>query len=315
VSDEAAPWRLEDPTPRLNAALAHVQAELPKITKSEKADIPGKEGKRGFDYKYAGLDAISEAALPLLGKNGLAFTAWPTLIDGKFVLLYELLHESGEQKGGIFPLAASGKPQELGGLITYYRRYALCAVTGIAPAGEDNDAADANHPQQYDSPRSAAEAFEHAAPAPRRAERQAATAADDPWQSGAPGPDASADTDQEWLGSMLDRAGKFATRDAGIKLWAEAEKKGRAGGCSDEDARKIAEVLKARHAELAVGAARDPDPWDEKVNDCLTTEDCAAALADLEVQDRKGTVDRKRAGEVRRALQARTASLEKEAAA
>jgi hypothetical protein len=155
-------------TPKLNAALARFQAQVPKITKDEKATIPGREGRAGFGYTYAGLDAITDAALPLLGKHGLAFTAWPTLVDGKFVLLYELLHESGEQKSGIFPLASSGKPQELGGLITYYRRYALCAVTGIAPGGEDNDAQTANHEQQFDRPRSAAEAFENATPAPAR---------------------------------------------------------------------------------------------------------------------------------------------------
>jgi hypothetical protein len=149
-------------TPKLNAALAKFQAQVPKVAKDERADIPGRA------YNYAGLDAITDAALPLLGKNGLAFTSWPTLLDGKFVLVYELLHESGEQKSGIFPLAGSGKPQELGGLITYYRRYALCAVTGIAPGGEDNDAQTANHEQQFDRPRSAAEAFENATPAPAR---------------------------------------------------------------------------------------------------------------------------------------------------
>lgn len=149
-------------TPKLNAALAKFQAQVPKVTKDERADIPGRA------YNYAGLDAITDAALPLLGKNGLAFASWPTLLDGKFVLVYELLHESGEQKSGIFPLAGSGKPQELGGLITYYRRYALCAVTGIAPGGEDDDAQASNNPQQFDRPRSAAQAFENATPAPAR---------------------------------------------------------------------------------------------------------------------------------------------------
>jgi hypothetical protein len=160
------------PTPRLNAALARVQAELPRITKDETADIKGEKNGRQFNikYSYADLTAISDLVLPLLGKNGLAFSSRPTLVDGKFVLVYNLLHESGEQLDGIFPLASSGKPQDLGGLITYYRRYALCAVTGVAPGGEDNDAATANNVQQYDSPRSASEAFENAAPAaPRRA--------------------------------------------------------------------------------------------------------------------------------------------------
>jgi len=159
-------------TPNLNAALAKVQAELPRITKDEKADIKGEKNGRPFSikYSYADLTAISDLILPLLGRNGLAFSTRPTLVGGKFVLVYNLLHESGEQLDGIFPLASSGKPQELGGLITYYRRYALCAVTGVAPGGEDDDAEAANHTQQYDTPRSASEAFENARPAPPRQE-------------------------------------------------------------------------------------------------------------------------------------------------
>lgn len=165
-----APAMKAGPTPKLNAALARVQAELPRITKDEKADIKGEKNGRPFSikYNYADLTAISDLVLPLLGKNGLAFSTRPTLVGGKFVLVYNLLHESGEQLDGIFPLASAGKPQELGGLITYYRRYALCAITGVAPGGEDNDAATVNHMQQYDSPRSASEAFEHAAPASQR---------------------------------------------------------------------------------------------------------------------------------------------------
>jgi len=160
------PTGARKPTPKLNGALARVQGELPRISKDEKADIPGKEGKRGYSYNYADLPAICDAVLPLLSKNGLAFTAWPTLnAAGKFVMDYELLHESGEQKGGTWPLASSARPQDLGALITYYRRYAMCAVIGIAPGGEDNDAATANNVQQYDSPRSAAEAFDSASPA------------------------------------------------------------------------------------------------------------------------------------------------------
>jgi hypothetical protein len=143
-------------TPSLNAALAKVQTELPRITKDEQANVGT------YKYSYADLTAISAAVLPLLGKNGLAFSSRPTLVEGKFVLVYNLLHESGEQLDGIFPLASSGKPQDLGGLITYYRRYALCAVTGVAPGGEDNDAATANYQQDYDSPRR--ESFRDAAP-------------------------------------------------------------------------------------------------------------------------------------------------------
>lgn len=163
-------------TPLLNAALAAFQAEVPKITKDEKAKIEGVSPKTGmpfsYPYSYANLAAICAVASPLLGKHGLAFSARPTLIDGKFCLAYELRHSSGEELPGVMPLPSSGKPQDLGSLLTYYRRYAMCAVCNIAPTEDDNDAATANHEQRFDT-RSAAEAFENATPAPPRRQQQA----------------------------------------------------------------------------------------------------------------------------------------------
>ena len=126
----------------LAAALAAVQANLPSVVKGETAEVKNKDtGKKLYDYKYADLTDVSEAVMPLLGKNGLAFTAWPTLDEGRFVLAYALLHESGEERTGIYPLPSSGTPQDIGKAITYARRYTLCAVTGVAPGGEDTDAA------------------------------------------------------------------------------------------------------------------------------------------------------------------------------
>jgi hypothetical protein len=120
----------------LATALAKVQADLPSIAKGETADAGT------YTYAYADLTAVSAALLPLLGRHGLAFTAWPTLDkDGKFGLAYYLLHESGEQRDGFYPLPSSGSPQQIGGVITYARRYCLCAVTGAAPGGDDTDAA------------------------------------------------------------------------------------------------------------------------------------------------------------------------------
>jgi ERF superfamily len=126
----------------LAEALASVQENLPEVAKGATASIPGKEGRQGYSYDYADLADVSAAIMPLLGKNGLAFTAWPTLSDdGRFVLAYALIHKSGEERTGVYPLPSSGRPQDIGGAITYARRYCLCAVTGVAPGGEDDDAA------------------------------------------------------------------------------------------------------------------------------------------------------------------------------
>lgn len=130
---------------KLAAALALVQAELPRVAKSETAKVTGKT-KAGdpisYSYKYADLADVSAAVLPLLGKHGLAFTAWPTLTEDRkgFVLRYQLLHESDEQLTGEYPLSMGIGAQALGSEITYARRYALCAVTGISPDNDDDAA-------------------------------------------------------------------------------------------------------------------------------------------------------------------------------
>lgn len=122
----------------LAAALAAFQAELPTIKKTKTAKVKTKDGGQ-FSYGYAGLAEVSATVMPLLGKHGLSFTAKPTVVDGKFVLAYRLLHASGDADEGVYPLS-SGSAQEQGSAITYARRYALCSVTGVA-AEEDDDGA------------------------------------------------------------------------------------------------------------------------------------------------------------------------------
>lgn len=126
----------------LAAALAAFQAELPTVEKGSTARVHTKTGP-GYSFEYADLADISPRVLPLLGKHGLAWTTRPTLVEGAFLLIYELRHEGGESIEGVYPLPPASTPaQQLGGAITYARRYALCAVTGVAPGGDDHDAPD-----------------------------------------------------------------------------------------------------------------------------------------------------------------------------
>src|SRR5258708_10538382 len=155
-------------TPSLDKALPAPLPTSPPVAKGQTAKVDGttKDGRPvSYSYDYAALADCSQAILPLLGRNGLAFSCRPDLIDGKFALIYELLHESGESKGGIFPLPSGGKPQELGGLLTYYRRYALCSLTRLGPAGHDDDAQSANTPHRFYT-HSPTTAFDSATPAP-----------------------------------------------------------------------------------------------------------------------------------------------------
>jgi len=125
-------------TENLATALAAFQAALPRVGKDNLAVV--KSDKGSYKYNYADLSDVTAVVLPALAKHGLSFSAKPTLIDGKFVLEYTLRHVSGESDTGHYPLTA-GTPQQQGSAITYARRYALSAVTGIVPDEDDDGAA------------------------------------------------------------------------------------------------------------------------------------------------------------------------------
>ncbi len=128
----------------LTAALAAFQADLPKVGKGST--------NPHFKSRYAALEDIVAVVLPALGRQGLAWVAAPTMRDGAFVLHYELQHTSGEKIEGDYPLGG-GNPQQRGSEITYARRYALSAVTGIAPDEDDDGNAAAKPKQEPPKPR------------------------------------------------------------------------------------------------------------------------------------------------------------------
>ena len=140
----------------LAAALVQLQARLPRIGKDAEADT----GK--YKYRYADLATITAAIFPLLAELGLYWVCAPGLdANGNFVLHYTLGHApSGglDMITGDYPLP-NATPQTIGGAITYARRYALCAVTGVV-ADEDDDAAaaeaEARKPKSRSEERTAA---------------------------------------------------------------------------------------------------------------------------------------------------------------
>jgi hypothetical protein len=176
---------MPEPVPAsLAEALIALQASLPRITKAS----TGQAGNR--ETKYADLHSITDAVFPVLAALGLAWITRPTMLseNGQFVLRYTLWHAaSGEKVEGDYPLPNSN-PQTIGGAITYARRYALCAVLGLAPAEDDDDANRASQEaSERQRQRSSQIADERAAtpPAhPRLAERLTGKLPDDQWTTG-----------------------------------------------------------------------------------------------------------------------------------
>lgn len=123
-------------------ALVAFQSDIPSVTKNASADT----GKYG--YEYASLDYLTPIVLKALTDVGIAYTAAPDVKDGIAVLNAQLIHESGTAIGGNYPLGNPNIPaQSMGSAITYARRYALLALTGVAPGGEDDDGAAASSAQ------------------------------------------------------------------------------------------------------------------------------------------------------------------------
>lgn len=121
---------MTDTIEALAAALAEAQGEM-------KNAVLNKTNPH-FRSRYADLAAIRDATLPALSKHGLALTqTTQATADGLF-LVTRLIHKSGQEISGTYPLPVTGKPQELGSALTYARRYAWSSICGIT-ADEDDD--------------------------------------------------------------------------------------------------------------------------------------------------------------------------------
>jgi len=123
----------------IDEALLMLQADPPVLAKTKAGQVGNQK------TKYADLVEVNRVVLTQLNALGVTWVCLPTLLPdsatgpGKFVLRYSLLHvASGTDKAGDWPLGA-GEPQKMGSAVTYARRYALLAVTGIAAEDEDDD--------------------------------------------------------------------------------------------------------------------------------------------------------------------------------
>ena len=99
-----------------------------------------------FKSKYADLEAVWEAARPLLQPNGLSVTqTMGYLATGEVpvtTLITTLLHSSGQWIGGEMPLYLKVQDaQGQGSAITYARRYCLAAILGIHQTDDDAESA------------------------------------------------------------------------------------------------------------------------------------------------------------------------------
>ena len=99
--------------------------------------------------KFADLSTVLSTVNPALAANGLAVVHTTKVVEGKNVLITNLLHTSGESiiSEMLLPnnTGGGGNPMHKeGGAITYCRRYSLLAILGLNAGIPDNDGDFAN---------------------------------------------------------------------------------------------------------------------------------------------------------------------------
>ena len=99
--------------------------------------------------KFADLSRVLSTVNPALASNGLAVVHTTKVVEGKNVLITNLLHTSGESITSEMLLpnntGGGGNPMHKeGGAITYCRRYSLLAILGLNAGIPDNDGDFAN---------------------------------------------------------------------------------------------------------------------------------------------------------------------------
>lgn len=100
-----------------------------------------------FESKYADLASVwDDCRLPLSG-NEIAVFQMPSAVGPKVSITTLLAHSSGEWLEGELEMRSKDEsPQGIGSVISYARRYALAAMTGVYQIDDDAEAAHGRSP-------------------------------------------------------------------------------------------------------------------------------------------------------------------------
>ena len=116
-----------------HAAFCAALAEIPNPGKTSAVNAGN------MKFKFAPLPDILDLVKPILAKHGLYVTFPVEPTEKGMLVSCAIRHSSGvEVARSSIPAATDGKEQAVGIRLTYYRRYAIAAVLGIA-ADEDTD--------------------------------------------------------------------------------------------------------------------------------------------------------------------------------
>lgn len=118
----------------ISEALCKAQSEMGNAAKDSKNPF--------FKSKFADLNAVREASIPVLNKHGISVLQPMTIESDRTFVVTMLLHSSGQYISSlteiIVPDNKASDPQAHGAAQSYARRYGLQSLVCIG--AEDNDA-------------------------------------------------------------------------------------------------------------------------------------------------------------------------------
>jgi len=122
---------------QISTALAKAQGALKNPEKNQTAKIPTKTGG-SYSYNYADLPHTLDTIRGPLAQNGLCHSAGIESHAEGMILSVRLMHTSGQWIESDVGFPGGNDPKMLAANITYFRRYLLTALVGVA-ADDDLD--------------------------------------------------------------------------------------------------------------------------------------------------------------------------------
>jgi len=120
----------------LHEALLEVQKEIKPVKKTVNNHF--------FKSKYADLESVVEAVMPVLSKNGIASEQTTYVENGITILRTKLVYaKTGEEIHSDMPLICKdpNDPQKVIASLTYMRRASLTTICGLATQDDDGNTA------------------------------------------------------------------------------------------------------------------------------------------------------------------------------
>ena len=127
---------------KISAALAKSWAEIENPKHNKTVQVKTKNGGQ-YTFDYADLGTIFDEAKLVFKENGISVlqNAYTEVVEGNLMIAVEtmLLHSSGEWvKSQPLKMPSSTNMQDMGGQVTYMKRYSLSALLGIATESDDD---------------------------------------------------------------------------------------------------------------------------------------------------------------------------------